>query len=169
MCLSDTTYMSHMWICLCAYMKQFYQFIYLIWTPCNQKCHQECSYTCISYYWYMPLNKCACHITLVCPTALLLQFTYMSIHMSKKKLELLFTMLLAYMCQVQVCPYMPNVCCICQLLHVQIKGNHVSIYTSCELTAINSVPRNTGIDTFHIADICPWTNMPASLHKYVLL
>ena len=40
----------------------------------------------------------------------------------------------------------------------------VSINTSHELTAINNVTRNTGIDTFHIITICSWTNMHVTLH-----
>ena len=35
----------------------------------------------------------------------------------------------------------------------------VSAYTYCELIAINSVTRNTGIHTFHIIGNCPWTNV----------
>ena len=40
--------------------------------------------------------------------------------------------------------------------------NCVSIYTSNELNKINNVTMNTGIHTFHIPAIFPWTNMPAT-------
>ena len=36
------------------------------------------------------------------------------------------------------------------------------ICTSHQLHAFNNVNRSTGIHTFHITDICPWTNMPAT-------
>ena len=47
--------------------------------------------------------------------------------------------------------------------------NYVSIYTSYEPTAINSVTKCTGIHTFHIIEICPWANMPATIHIFVPL
>ena len=40
--------------------------------------------------------------------------------------------------------------------------------TSSDLNAINNVTRRTGINTFHITDICPWT-MSVTLHIYVPL
>ena len=57
-------------------LRHLYQYICLIWTQCNQQCDQEHSYTYITYYWHMPLNKYASHITHSCPTALLLYTTY---------------------------------------------------------------------------------------------
>ena len=45
-------------------------------------------------------------------------------------------------------------CHICQLLHVQIYDNYVSISTSYE-NAINSVTMTTGMHTFHNTGICP--------------
>ena len=50
---------------------------------------------------------------------------------------------------------MPHMCQMCQLLYVHILGNQFSIYTLCELTAINNVTMSTGIHTFHITgQIC---------------
>ena len=49
---------------------------------------------------------------------------------------------------------MPLKCHICQLVHVQMPDNYISIYTSYEPTAINNVARDTGIHTFHIIGIC---------------
>ena len=43
------------------------------------------------------------------------------------------------------------------------------IYIPYEFTAINNVTRSTGIHIFQITGICPWTNMPATLHVFVLL
>ena len=43
----------------------------------------------------------------------------------------------------QILPQMPPICHICKLLHVQIQGKNVSMYTSYELTLINNVTRNT--------------------------
>ena len=36
---------------------------------------------------------------------------------------------------------------------------YFSIYTSNELSVINNVMRSSDIPTFHITDICPWTNL----------
>ena len=47
--------------------------------------------------------------------------------------------------------------------------NHVSINTTYEFTAINSVARSTGIHTFPIIGICPWTNMPPNCMSVALL
>ena len=58
---------------------------------------------------------------------------------------------------------------ICLLLQVQILENYTSIHTSYELTPINNVTRTTGIHTCHIIGICPWTNIPATLHTLVQL
>ena len=41
----------------------------------------------------------------------------------------------------------------CQLLHVQVSDNYVSIYASYELNASNNVTNNTAIHIFHIIDI----------------
>ena len=40
------------------------------------------------------------------------------------------------------------------------------IYTLYKLTTINNMTIRTSIHTLHI-DICPWTNMPATLHIFV--
>ena len=44
---------------------------------------------------------------------------------------------------------------MCQLLHVDICDNYVSIYLSYEPNATTKVIRNTDIHTFHIIAICP--------------
>ena len=59
--------------------------------------------------------------------------------------------------------HMPLKCRICQLLPVQIWDNCVSISTSYELNGVKNVSMTTGIHTFHITDICLWTNVPATL------
>ena len=41
--------------------------------------------------------------------------------------------------------------------------------TSYELIAMNNVIRSTDVHTLHITGICPWTNMPGTLHIYVAL
>ena len=45
----------------------------------------------------------------------------------------------------------------------------LSLYISYEINAINNVTRSTGIHTFPITGICPWTNMPATWHRYISL
>ena len=61
-CHSNTTYILHMQISSLTDIRH----------PCQ--CNQEHLYTYILHYWYMPLNKYACHIAYICPTALLLQY-----------------------------------------------------------------------------------------------
>ena len=51
------------------------QYIYPIWTQCNQQCHNKHWYTYISHYWHIPLSLYAYHITYISTTALL-QSTY---------------------------------------------------------------------------------------------
>ena len=53
---------------------------------------------------------------------------------------------------------------LCQLVHVHICDNYVSIYASYEVTAINSMTRGTGIQTFHITDICHYEIYPPIVH-----
>ena len=43
---------------------------------------------------------------------------------------------------------MPYTCHICQLLHVQILDNYISIYTSYKLILINTLTINTAIYAF---------------------
>ena len=73
------------------------------------------------------------------------------------------------MSQQHICPQKPHTYHICQILHVMISKNCVSIYTSYELNAMNNVTRSTGIHVFHITALCPWTNMPPTLYKYIPL
>ena len=61
------------------------------------------------------------------------------------------------MCQQQICPQMPDICHICQLLHLQIWENYVSISTSYELNAMKC-DHDHYMHTFHITGICSWTN-----------
>ena len=72
------------------------------------------------------------------------------------------------MCQQQICLSKYHKYAIdSQLNHVHIWDNYVCIYTSFQLSAINNV--TTSIHTFHINDICPRANMPATLHMYLPL
>ena len=57
------------------------------------------------------------------------------------------------MCQQQICPSKAIYRHICQLLHMYICNNYISIYTSYELNAINNVTKSTCIHTFHITDM----------------
>ena len=96
------------------HMRQLCQYICLIWTHCNPQCEQEHWYICISNYLHMPLNKYAYHIAHTCSTELKLWSTYrphITAYISKRinnnKLQLLFTMLMPYVCQQQICPQLP--------------------------------------------------------------
>ena len=62
-------------------------------------------YTYISYCWHMPLNKYTCHILHIHTNAFYCSlYIDPTLHISKKKLLLLYTMLLSYMCQEQMYP-----------------------------------------------------------------
>ena len=52
-CHSNATYD----ISSCEDMRQLYQYIYLIWTQCNQQCDQKQWYTYIWHYWQMQLRN----------------------------------------------------------------------------------------------------------------
>ena len=86
-----------------------------------------------------------------------------------KQTTTLFTMLLPYMCQQQIHSSNATYMIHTPLLHGQVSDNYVSIQTSYQLRTIKSVTKNTRIHSFHIIGICPWTNMPATFHKYVTL
>ena len=78
MCMSNTNMplKCHIWQLVHVYIWDNYVSVYMLqcsrWTHCNQQCDQEHWYTYNSYYWHMPLNKCASHITHMsyCNTAL---------------------------------------------------------------------------------------------------
>ena len=110
----------------------------------------------------------------ICPTALLLWSTYrphITVHTSQK----ICNRYSINYCQICAWhnhgPQIPHICNTCQLVHALIWGNFVNIYiyTSYELTIINSATRCTAIHVFHFIGICPWTNMPATSHIYVPL
>ena len=53
---------------------------------------------------------------------------------------------------------------MCKLVHMHTWHNYITIYTSYEINIINNVTRSSGSHKFYIIGICPWTNMPATLH-----
>ena len=57
-------------------------------------------------------------------------------------------------------PFKCHIYATCAWLYMQISGKYISTYTSYELNAINNMTSSTVIHTFHITEICPWTNMP---------
>ena len=66
-------------------------------------------------------------------------------------------------------PIKCHICHICQLLYVHILDNYARIYISYDLNVINTVIKSTAVYTFHITDICPWTNMSTIMHINALL
>ena len=52
---------------------------------------------------------------------------------------------------------------------MQIRDNYINIHASYEINEIKRVTRSTCIYTFNIIGICPWPNMPTTLHIYVPL
>ena len=78
--------MANMPITSCAHMQQLCQHIHLIWTQCNQQCHQKHRYTYISHYWCMPQSRFASCIGYVSITAVLQWSTcrlHFTAHISK--------------------------------------------------------------------------------------
>ena len=83
-----------------------------------------------------------------------------------------FTMLLPYVClninQQKICPshakymlYMPIIsCAVLRLL---------SLHISYELTASNTVIKNTGLHTLNIISICSLPNVPVTKYIHILL
>ena len=108
---SSGTYMPHMPITLFADIRQLCQYICLIGIHCNQHCDHKHWYIYIHIIGVYFLKKCLPHWTYMCYFTSL-KFTYrphITLHVSKNnKLQLLFTMLYAYMCQQQICPQMPH-------------------------------------------------------------
>ena len=74
-------------------------------------------------------------------------------------------MLYPYMCQQQIYP--SNAKCADHIL-CRYETTR-SIYISYELNATHSVTRGPGVHAFHVTCICPWTNVPVTLHIYVPL
>ena len=66
-------------------------------------------------------------------------------------------------------PQIPYICCICQVVYLQITDSYVSIYTSYDLTTVNNVSTSTGIFTLQIISICLRTNMPGTSQIYMPL
>ena len=73
---SNATYNPHVPISSCTHMRQLCHHICFIRIICNEQCDLEHSYTYISYYCHMPLNKYAFDIEYICPTVLLLWSIY---------------------------------------------------------------------------------------------
>ena len=65
--------------------------------------------------------------------------------------------------------HMPNISYMYQLHHVQIWDSYGHIYASYEPISNNNETKNSDIHTFHITDICPWRNIPKTLHIHILL
>ena len=153
--------MPHIQITSCAHIVQLCQYQYLIWTHCNQQCNQKLLHTL--------------HITGICPwTIFLPQCIYMShysttvVYIQKAHITKSKNCNFSLPCYCHICannkysPEMSHICHKWKLVHVNIWGIYVSIYTSYELTTINNVTTNTTIHILHIIGICPWTNIPAT-------
>ena len=129
---------------------------------CNQQCLQEHWYT-FPHYWNMPLNKYISHLTHTCPTVLLLWYTYRSnttTYVSQKysRMQLLIAMLLPHMCQHQICSS------IATYANYFMCRYETAVYLPLMNPMQSTVGRNTDVHIFHNIGICPWTNMPFTLH-----
>ena len=119
-----------------------------------------CTHIWHTHISHISLNKYGCHIANLSHTAIMLKWTY--IHNS-----------FAYMCYNTTicniyftCHYyvydndkyatqMLHIWYIYKLVHMQIGENCLYICASYELTAINSMTRNTGIHTFVLLSYAP--------------
>ena len=124
-CTSNATYVQYMSISSCEHMRQLCQYIYHISTPHNQNVTANIGIHKISHYWHMPLDKFSCHVTQVCPTALIMWSTYrvhITAHTSQKQQTATFI----YLCYIYICAnnkyvhQIPNICHIDQLHDIQM-------------------------------------------------
>ena len=108
-------------------------------------------YICFTLLAYA-LNTYAFYTAYVCPTSLQLYSTcwsHITAYTSKKTtVKLSFYTLLALMCQQQYALQMQHICYLLKLVLMPVWENYVITHASYELTTINSVIRNIGIDIF---------------------
>ena len=82
------------------------------------------------------------------------------------QMQYLLNMLLACMCQQQICPLDVT----WQYYSMCTYGTTMSVYITLWTTAIKkNVTGSTGMNTFHIIGICLWMNMPVTLYMYIPL
>ena len=127
---------------VCMYIARHatvYAFVFAcIWTFCNQTMSPEALlYIHLTLLAYSP-NKYVYYTAHICPTALLLSLHVQTVHVSLKKTE-------TFICHA-ITIYVPTTsvplkCHIWKLVHVQIQGNCVSMYTWYELTASIMSPK----------------------------
>ena len=144
------------------HMRQLCQYIYIIWTQCNQECDQEHKYTFTSQYEHLPLSKYTCDIAHLYTIVLLLWSTYIScitvhtIQKNKQQSAIGTPHSIANMCQKQIALkchtyqifqyiYLTWTCC-----NQQCDQEHSYIY-------------------IFLIGIYPWEDIPATSHKYVPL
>ena len=136
-------HICHIWKLGHIHMTQLCHNICLMLTHCNQQCDQEHCYTHVSYYWHITLNKYACHIVYICPSALLLYAMYESpttAHIIQKQTNCNFYLLYySHMCASN--KYAPQMPCTQITLHASI-FKYVNIYVTYKLTTLN-VTRST--------------------------
>ena len=162
-CPLNASYKPHVLIRTCTYMGKLYQYIHPMLTHFNQQCDHRYWYTYISYFWNMHLNKYACKLMYVYPTALLLYSTcrsYLTAHINVRKKSLI-TMLWPYTCQQQICPlnatYMSHIP-ISPCAHMRQLCQHINLkWTHCNQQCDHKHWYTYMSHYWHI----PWTNIPA--------
>ena len=159
----NATYISHVQISPCTDMGKLCQYIYASYeltTINNVTRNIDINFTLLAY---APDQICLPHCIYMSyhtTNVAYMSSQYHCICKFKRNFDL------DLLCYYHICATtnMFLKCHIWKLVHVQMAGNHVSIYTSCEVTVIISVTRSTSTHTFHIIGRCSWKNVPAIFH-----
>ena len=130
-----------------SHKKQVCEYIYLIWTQYYQQCDKDHQYrSSTPQYWHVPLNNMSAtvhmYVPLHCNCSLNMSPPITGHNSQKQQTANLFTMLLPYMTQQQICPsnvmYKPYL----QITQCTSMGKTCQIYATYDLAAINDVARN---------------------------
>ena len=168
-CPSNVTYKPQVPISSCTYIRQYVSIYTSSYEPNAINNVTRNTDIHVLHYWHMPLNKYACDTITITTTTLLLWSTYRphdSVHTNPKddNMQQVLHTLLPNMYQKQICPSSAT---YANYFYPQIRDNYIIIYTSYELTTINSVTRRTPIHNFtslayalnksscHILHVCP--------------
>ena len=113
-CHSNAIYMPHMPTHSCEDIRQLCQYICLIWTQYNQQCDDK--------YWYTYIHSIG-----MCPWTNMSATLrpHITLHTRKKNNKLQLIIYHAITIYVSN-KYVPQICDICQFLHVHIWGKYVS-------------------------------------------
>ena len=151
----------HMYVCMYEYVCMHVYMCTCIYIKFLLPCH----YT---HIWHLSLSKYDHHIANMSHIISLLSRhadpAFLHICATTQPTLVYTSYVTAIYVQNIISPQMSLIYHICSSVHVHVSYNFVSIYASYELNVISNVNTNSHINKFHITDMCPWTNKPATLH-----